>query len=143
MEIHIYNALDTALLNLESCPHLMSTATSLTQGVLGELRNSEDWGLDINDWYEAIDKLSGPLKEHFGDRIKNHPDWLIHDLAGEYLGREIDLDTWNSMSREEQDDVWEKRAASIERDAWKGLSADDQEEVWIELADWMLMGAVH
>ncbi|MEW8508344.1 MAG: hypothetical protein AB2598_16740 [Candidatus Thiodiazotropha sp.] len=143
MEIHIYNALDTALLNLNACPQLMSTATSLTQGVLDEQRNSEDWGLNINDWYEARDKLSGPLKEHLGDHLKNHPDWLIHDLAGECLGREIDLDTWNGMSREEQDEVWENRAARIERDAWKGLSTDDLEIVWAELADWLLMEAVH
>ncbi|MBT3058730.1 MAG: hypothetical protein KME44_07985, partial [Candidatus Thiodiazotropha sp. (ex Lucina pensylvanica)] len=73
METHISDALDTALLNIKACPQLMTTATSLTQGVLEEQRNSEDWGLDINDWYEARDRLSGPLKEHLGDRLNTLP----------------------------------------------------------------------
>lgn len=143
MESRISEAFNTALLNLEDCPKLLSTATSLTQGALDELRDSEDWGLDINDWYEARDKLSVPLKEHLSDDLKNLPDRIVHDMAGEYLRKEIDLDTWNGMSRKAQDEAWKKRATYIERNTWKCLSSSEQDEVWVELADWLLTEVVH
>lgn len=143
METHISEALDTARLNINTSPSLLSTATSLTLGVLKELRNSDDWGFDISDWDEAIDKLSGPLKEHLSDHIENHPEWVIHDLTSQHLIDEIGQDTWSGMSQEDQDEVWEKRAARIERNTWKGLSSGDQEEVWKELAYWLLQEVVH
>ncbi|MEW8320370.1 MAG: hypothetical protein AB2660_05275 [Candidatus Thiodiazotropha sp.] len=119
METRISDALDTALLNLEAHPQMMSIAASLTQGVLEELRDSGDWSLDINGWPEARDKLTGPLKEHLADHLNTLPEESLVYVWGEHLAKDI------------------------ERDTWKGLSADDQEEVWTELADRLLLEVVH